>query len=208
MTDMQAGGTAAPVRPFPDRHYNLFLREDSSRFLWRLRNEGITLSDETLRWVYDGRLRERGFDDLREVRLQSAHVRGRGDAGLCLLTFNSGSLLTVQSSNASGLTDDERASVYRDFIRDLHKRLASHASSSRIAFQTGDARRPLSVIISIVAIIFFGALPLGLFLFKPGWDTFGVLGAGAAFVWPLWKTMQRNEPRSYSPQDVPEELLP
>jgi hypothetical protein len=210
MTDMQAAGTAAPVRTFPERHYNLFLREDVSRFFWKLRNQGITLSGDRLHWDYDGRPRERSFDDLREVRLQFAHVHKSGDAGLCQLTFNDGLQLIVQSTNASGLADDERAPVYRDFIRDLNKRLAQHPSSYHIDFQTGDppGRRTFGVIISIVAILFFGGLPLGLFLFFPGWDTLGVLGAGAAFVWPLWKTMQRNEPRSYSPSDVPHDLLP
>ena len=208
MTNMQAAGTAAPVRTFPERHYNLFLREDMSRFFWKLRNQGIALTGDTLRWDYDGRPRERNFDDLREVRLQFAHVPKSGDTGLCLLTFNDGLPLIVQSTNASGLADDERAPIYGDLVRDLHKRLAKHPSSSRIDFQIGDTRRTFGVIISIVAILFFGGLPLGLFLFKPGWDTLGVLGAGAAFVWPLWKTMQRNEPRSYSPDRVPEELFP
>lgn len=208
MTEMQTAGTAAPVRAYPEQRYNLFLREDASRFFWKLRNEGITLSGDTLRWDFDGRPRERTFDDIREVRLQFAHVHKSGDAGLCLLTFNDGLQLIAQSTNASGLADDERAPIYGDFVRDLHKRLTQHPASSRISFQIGDNRSTLGLIITIIALLFFGALPLGLFLFHPGWETLGVLGAGAAFVWPLWKTMQRNEPRAYSPSRVPDELLP
>ncbi len=209
MTDMQAAGTAAPVRTFPERHYKLFLREGFSRFLWRLRDEGITLSGDTLRWEHDGRPRERSFDDLRDVRLTSAHIHKSGDVGLCQLKFSDGQLLTVQSTDMSGLADHDRAPIYGDFVRDLHKRLAARKGST-IAFHAGDDPRGriLTLIVVTIAILFFGALPLGLFLFKPGWETLGVLGAGAAFIWPVWKTMHRNEPRGYSPSQVPEDLLP
>jgi hypothetical protein len=208
MTDMPSGKTPSPVRTFPERHYNLFLREGFSRFLWKLRDEGITLGD-TLRWEHDARLRERRLDDLREVRLTSAHIHKSGDVGLCQLTFRDGQRLTVQSSNMSGLADHDRAPVYGDFVRDLHRRLAA-LKGSTIAFHAGDDPRGriLTLVVVTIAILFFGALPLGLFLFKPGWETLGVLGAGAAFIWPVLKTMQRNEPRSYSPSQVPEDLLP
>jgi hypothetical protein len=210
MTDIHAAGPAAePVRTFPERHYKLYLREGFSRFVWRLRDEGITLSDDTLRWTLDGRPRERNLDDLREVRLQFAHVHKSGDVGLCQMKFNNGMLLTVQSTDMSGLADHDRAPIYGDFVRDLHARLAVRTGST-IAFRAGDDPhgRVFTVIVVTIATLFFGALPLGLFLFKPGWETLGVLGAGAAFVWPVWRTMQRNEPRHYSPGHLPDDLFP
>lgn len=210
MTDMQAAGAAVkPVRTFPERHYNLFLREGFSRFVWKLRDEGVTLSGQTVRWEHDARPRERRFDELREVRLTSAHVHKSGDVGLCQLKFNDGQLLTVQSTDMSGLADHDRASIYGDFVRDVHARLAL-LKGSTIAFHAGDDPRGriFTLIVVTIGFLFFGALPLGLFLFRPGWETLGVLGAGAAFMWPVWKTMQRNEPRTYSPSQLPDDLLP
>lgn len=209
MTDLQAAGTPAPDRTFPERRYDLFLREGASRFYWRLRNVGITLSGPTLRWDHDGRPRARHLRDLREVRLQIAHVHRSGDFGLCRLTFNDGLTLTVQSTNARGLPDEARAPAYRDFVRELHVRLAADTSST-IAFQAGDhpGRRVFAIVIVAIAVLFFIALPFGLFLFKPGWELLGVLATGAAFVWPAWKTAQRNAPRAYRPAQVPADLLP
>jgi hypothetical protein len=208
MTDMQTGETAA-VRTFPDRRYDLFLREGAWRLYWKLNNEGVSLSADTLRWDCDGRPRERSFNDLREVRLQIAHVHKSGDVGICQLIFNDGLLLTVQSTDARGFADEERTLVYGDFVRDLHARLAARQTST-IAFNAGDVsgRRIIGVTVVIIAVVFFVGLPLGLFLFFPGWDTLGVLGSGAAFVWPIWRTMNRNEPRVYAPGQVPADLIP
>lgn len=206
--------TAAPqaaTRPatvFPDRHYGLFLREGTNRFHWKFRNEGISLSGQTLHWQYDGRARGRTLADIRSVRLMAAHVHKSGDVGICQIVFRDGLMLTCQSSNASGLADDERAPKYTAFVRDLHARLAA-AGPDDIRYKAGDSggRHTFGIIILVIATLFFVALPFVLLFIVQRWEVLGILGAGAAFVWPVWKAVERNTPRDYKPTQIPDDLL-
>jgi hypothetical protein len=55
----------------------------------------------------------------------------------------------------------------------------------------------------------FIALPLVLLVIVP-WSealkVLGLLGAGAALCWPMWKLWETNRPRRYSPRALPEDL--
>jgi len=39
------------------------------------------------------------------------------------------------------------------------------------------------------------------------WRVLGVLFAGAMFVWPFWRIVQNNKPRSYDPRNPSGELM-
>jgi hypothetical protein len=58
-----------------------------------------------------------------------------------------------------------------------------------------------------MAILMFGVLPIGLFLYIREWEVFFLMAGALAFVWPMWKNYTANEPRTYSPDQVPEDLL-
>ncbi len=210
MTAKSTADTASrPARTFPDQRHDLFLREGAGRFYWKLDNQGVLLSDDTLRWEHDGMPRERAFTDILSIRLQTAHVHKSGDIGVCQITFRDGLILTLQSSDARGYADDARAQAYAGFVRDLHARLMAFRPRD-IRYLAGNSERwhMLGIAVLVVAGLFFVGLPLALFLYVRSWEVLGILATGAAFVWPVARVVQRNAPRDYAPTHVPDEMLP
>ena len=60
----------------------------------------------------------------------------------------------------------------------------------------------------VIAGLFFVGLPLILVLLTGKAKALLIALAGFAFVFPVFKTMRKNEPRTYSPDSVPPDLLP
>lgn len=59
----------------------------------------------------------------------------------------------------------------------------------------------------VLAGLFFVGLPLMLVFLVHDWRVLGVLFAGAMFVWPFWRIVQNNKPRSYDPRNPSGELM-
>ena len=54
---------------------------------------------------------------------------------------------------------------------------------------------------------FFIGTPFVLLFIVRDWRVLGSLFAGAAFVWPIWRILENNRPRSYDPRHPPTELM-
>lgn len=198
-----------PRAPAPPRHYSLFVSENNPRIFWKLRDEGVTLSAEGISWRKDGRERARAWNEIGGVNLSTGYVHKQGSVYACTITFRDGSLLIVRSVSAWGHVDEERDPVYREFVETMHARLA-RPEFSAVHFIAGTtATKALGFKIALgVATLFFVGLPLALFFIGPPLEVLFVLAAGAAFVWPMWRMAQSNQPREYSPRDLPYDLLP
>lgn len=61
--------------------------------------------------------------------------------------------------------------------------------------------------IGVIAALFFVGLPVVLLFAVRDWRVLGVLAAGAGFMWPFWKIIERNRPRGYDPRHPPGELM-
>lgn len=206
----ESANPAEPARPpAPPRHYDLFVSEKQVRFFWKLRDEGVTLSAEGISWHTDGVPRARAWNEIAGVNLSTGYVHKQGTFYACTISFRDGAVLIVRSVSAWGHVDEEREPVYREFVEILHARLARPECSGLQFFAGTTATRALGFkIVLAIATLFFVGLPLALFFIGPPLEVFFVLAAGAAFVWPLWRMRQANEPRTYSPRDLPYELLP
>jgi hypothetical protein len=192
------------------REFDLYLREGQSRFFWRLKNHGISVSGDGLTWEFDGYPRKRKFAEILFVHLSSGHVARHGEFYACQIVFRDGGSLTVQSTTDMGLPDDGRAPVYGDFVRTLHEQIA-RSGAKDIGFRAGmsASKRNFAVAVLAVAALFFIVLPLGIFFFlEASWHVLGLLAAGAGLVWPVWKQIEANSPRDYAPDDLPHELVP
>jgi len=199
----------SPRPPAPTRHYELFVSEQASRFFWKLRDEGVTLSAEGISWRKDGMERARVWKEIAGVSLATGYIHKQGTVYACTISFRDGSILIVRSVSAWGHQDEARDPVYRDFVETLHARLARPEFSAVHFFAGTPATRALGFKIALgIATLFFVGLPLALFFIGPPLEVFYILAAGAAFLWPLWRMAQANQPRSYSPLDLPYELLP
>ena len=78
-----------------------------------------------------------------------------------------------------------------------------------IRFNAGvsEGRHTAMLVILVIGVLFFVCTPLVLLFVVRDWRVLGVLGAGAAFMWPFWRIVQNNSPRSYDPRRPPGELM-
>lgn len=192
------------------REFDLFLREDESHFFWRLKNHGILVWGDGLSWEYEGQPRKRKFIDIFSVHLSSGHVARHGDIYTCQIRFRDGDLLTVQASTDMGLPDEARTAAYGEFVRTLHAQLATTGAKD-ISYRAGmsEGKRVFGYAVLVIATLLFVALPVGIFLFlESSFHVLFLVIAGAGLAWPIWKHMEKNTPREYSPDDLPYDLIP
>jgi len=195
--------------PAPPRRYELFVSESTARFFWKLKDEGVTLSAEGISWRTGGMERARAWNEVGGVNLSTSYIHKQGTVYACTISFLGGGVLIVRSVSAWGHQDETREPAYREFVETLHARLA-RPEFSGVRFVAGTtATKALGFKITLViASLFFVGLPLVLFFIGPALEVLFILAAGAAIIWPMWRMAQTNEPRDYSPRDLPYDLLP
>ncbi len=200
---------AAPSAP-PAQYYDLTHREAGmGSVVLRYKDSGLTLSSNALEWMSEGARRGHRLHDIRGIRLVLGSLPQSGPFGSCEIAFSNGDLLTVNSLNAWGTPDQEKAPVYRAFLTDLHGRL-SPEDRRRITFSAGNSqtRQTVGKVILVVSALFFIALPIVLLLVTGEIKALFITIVGAGLVYPLYRTVRANEPRTYSPDHLPDDLLP
>lgn len=191
--------------------YDLYVLIDGQRFFWRNPNCGITLTDagreSRLSWQTASGEDSRPWTDIVAVTMASASD-GRNAVNQCRIGFRDGRAVTATNAGAAGTLDESRTPTYRDFVRALHLRLAQ-APAGRIRFSAGvsEGRYNAMLVIGVIAALFFVGTPLVLLFVVRDWHVLLVLAAGAGFVWPFWKIVENNRPRSYDPRNPPPELM-
>jgi hypothetical protein len=193
----------------PDRKsYDLYLRLGERRVVWSFSDHGVTLTDDAVAWLIGGHVLQARLRDIVEVHLQLGYVEASAVAS-CRLRFADGSSLVITSSNSRGFQDAALDRVYVEFIHDLHARLAARGDG-HIAFTSGfsEGRLQFGIVLLMIAGLFFIALPVGLLLLTGEWKLALATYTGLVLLWPLYKAIQVNAPRSYDPRHVPEELMP
>lgn len=199
---MQTPSPVAAAR----RTYDLFHRGD--RFSWRIAAHGVTLTGDSIAWIADGQEHVARLNDIAAVHLQTGNI-GQNTIASCRLGFRDGSALLIASHNSNGLQDDLHDKLYADFVNDLHARLAV-LKDTEIAFTAGfsDTRYRFGQAVIVIAVLFFLVTPTVLLLMTGSWSMVWTLYLGVGLVWPLYRVMMANAPRSYDPRDVPQELVP
>jgi hypothetical protein len=189
------------------RRYDVYLTAGGRRFYFRNDNHGVTLDDARIAWTYDGRTEKAPLSDIVAVHLQSGGS-WQNVIDQCEIAFATGDTVTVSNAGASGVPDDGQTPIYRDFVRDLHRRLAARGAGA-IRFTAG--YRPLNYRVVLVGAVLLGmicvALPLVLLAITGEFKVLGLLVGGVVLCWPLARMVQNNAPREYQPQKLPDELL-
>jgi hypothetical protein len=188
------------------RSYDLCINVAGRRLFWRNPNHGVTLGDDAIAWTMDGGAVEMAYGNIVAVHLNSAGQKVTADR--CTLTFADGSGLLIVNTDPGGYRDAERATLYRDFVRDLHARLASDRYPA-IRFTAGVPRwRYLVMLGSAIATApMFALAGLGGYLFYHLANGLVLLVVGEYFCWKLARRALANAPRDYMPDLPPEELL-
>jgi hypothetical protein len=191
--------------------YDLHFLLNDKRWFWTNPNHGVTIvdagRDSCLQWQEESGPGRALWTDIAAVTMITA-TDGKQEVNHCRIAFRDGCTLTVTDSGAAGTVDHDRTPVYRDFVRALHRRLAQ-APAGTITFSAGMSQtryRVMQVLMVIMALLFV-ALPLALVFIVRDWRVLFTLAAGAAFVWPFWKVMEKGQPRTYDPNNPPGELM-
>lgn len=204
--DTPVADTAADIRT-----HDVYLTTSAGRFYISNPNRGVTLYPDQIVWTFDGKIDGAPFKNIVEVHLQSGG-NWQAPLNLCQIAFADRYKLIVTNGNELGIPNDEQRARYRDFVRDLHTRLAAHAaarSGPPIAFSAGypSGRYLFLLVLTVIMALMFIGLPLVLLLLTGEIRPLMLLIVGAGFIWPLKQMMRENIPRSYDPARLPDDLM-
>jgi hypothetical protein len=188
------------------RTYDLCINVAGRRWFWRNPNHGVTLGSDTIAWTVDGVAGETAYGNIVAVQLNSAGQKVTADR--CTITFADGSGLLIVNTDPGGYRDAKRTALYRDFVRDLHARLASDRYPE-IRFTAGVPSWHCRVMLgsAIAAAPLFALAGLGGYLLYHLSNGLLLLVVGEYFCWRLARRALANAPRDYAPDRLPEELL-
>jgi hypothetical protein len=192
--------------------YDLYYLVNDKRFFWRDLNRGVTLidggRDSAILWhTTKGKAGRQLWTDIISVNLTSG-TSGKEVVNNCRIDFRGGRFIIVTDAGMTGQADHGRTPIYRDFVRALHSRLAL-APQGTIRFSAGiwQARQVVMLTLGVIARLLFVATPPGLVMILREWRALGPLAAGTSFIWPFWKIIEDNWPRTYDPRQPPGELM-
>lgn len=191
------------------RSFDLFVRSDGRRLFFTNPDHTITVSDGGLAWTSSGMDRQQPFGSIAAIHLQTAQIGNMSRVlDQCIVAFADGARLIVTNGAPNGLPDAAKTATYRDFVRDLHRRLAAGRYGS-IRFSAGMTPWRYSglKVAIVVAGLFFVATPLVLSLAFGDLKGLGIAVAGAFFCAPFVRMLMKNAPRDYTPDALPEQLL-
>jgi hypothetical protein len=153
--------------------------------------------------------RQEPFQNIATIHLQTAQIGNMSRVlDQCIVEFSDGVRLIVTNGAPSGLPDDAKTAIYRDFVCDLHRRLAAGRYGA-IRFSAGMApwRYTGLKITLVIAGLFFVAAPAVLGLAFGDLKGLGLAVGGAFLCAPFVRMLMNNAPRNYTPDDLPEQLL-
>ena len=179
------------------------------RFVMWNTNHGITVGETGMSFAVDDQPRTCAFADIASIHLSSG-TAGEDVIDQCKIAFNTGDTITVSNATSGGLSNNEQTQIYRDFVHDLHGRLAGAGQSiGKISFTAGmsGGRYNFALITLIIAGLFFIATPLVLALITGDAHALILMGTGAFLVWPFMRVVGNNTPRNYTPDALPDELI-
>jgi hypothetical protein len=192
--------------------YDLYYLVNDKRFFRRDLNRGVSLvdggRDSAILWrTTKGEADRQLWTDIISVNMTSG-TSGKDVVNNCRIDFRGGRFLIVTDAGTTGQADHGRTPIYRDFVRALHSRLAL-APPGTIRFSAGisNARQVVMLTLGAIARLLFVATPPGLVMILREWRALGPLATGTSFIWPFWKVIETNRPRSYDPRFPPGELM-
>ena len=167
------------------------------------------LGPDSLEWFAGGRPGRVAYPMIGRIRLGFRLTNFMGRRYTAEIFPRAGGRVDISSYSARGIVDNANQGVaYRAFIFELHRRIAKARGDCR--FEAGMATWrfwpslavTLAMAAGLVYVLWRGILSdqivTGLL----------VLAVGVMFLWQMGKTVLANWPRIYSPDAIPEDVLP
>lgn len=190
-------------------HFDLLFREAAPGLYWKLEEGGVTLDADGLSWKHEQDDRRYRYADFASIQLCTTIGGKEGNIYFSVLRFRDGTVVTFYSGTSRGAVDERGAGIYADFIRILHARLNT-LKPAGIEYRAGQTAARYYVVLGSVVVLTCAVvvLPLVMLAIVREWEVLIALLVGAGFTWPMWKLAQASRPRTYSPDAVPEDVVP
>ena len=167
------------------------------------------LTDEGLSWRIAGRSGLWRYDEISAIRLSFRPVsmqqhRFRAD----ISRVGGGRIAILSTSWQTAALMAPQDSGFRDFLVELHARLAKAGSRAELTAGLG-VKTYVAVLafLALLAVAMTGLLIRALLIGEFAGVLF-ILGFAALFAWQVGGFVQRNRPRAYSFDQLPRSLLP
>jgi len=169
----------------------------------------FALTEEGLSWHIGGRSGLWRYDEISAIRLSFRPVSMQQHRFRADVTHSSGRRIAILSTSwqtAALMAPQDNG--FRAFIVELHARMAK--AGSRAALTAGLGRTAYAAVLAFLAVLtvamtglLIRALVIGEFA-----GALFILGFAALFAWQVGGFVRRNQPRSYTLDELPESLLP
>ncbi|SFI18851.1 hypothetical protein [Bradyrhizobium sp. Gha] len=167
------------------------------------------LTDEGLSWHIAGRSGLWRYDEISAIRLSFRPVsmqqhRFRAD----ISRVGGGRIAILSTSWQTAALMAPQDSGFRDFLVELHARLAKAGSRAQLTAGLGvKTYAAVLASLALLAVAMTGLLIRALLIGEFAGVLF-ILGFAALFAWQVGGFVQRNQPRAYSFDQLPRSLLP
>ena len=167
------------------------------------------LGPDSLEWFVGGRPGRVAYPMIARIRLGFRLTNFMGRRYTAEIFPRAGGRMDISSYSARGIVDNaNQGAAYRAFIGELHRRIAKAHGECRFEAGMAPWRFWPSVAVTL-------AMTAGL-VYVVVRGMFGdqivtgllVLAVGVMFLWQMGKTVLANWPRNYSPDAIPEDVLP
>ncbi|OAF18286.1 hypothetical protein [Bradyrhizobium neotropicale] len=167
------------------------------------------LTEEGLSWHIAGRSGLWRYEEISAIRLSFRPVsmqqhRFRADVSRA----GGGRIAILSTSWQSAALMAAQDNGYRDFIAELHARMAKAGSRAVLTAGLGRITYAAALaLLAVLAVAMAGLLIRALMVGEFAGALF-VIGFAALFTWQIGGFVRRNQPRSYAFDCLPEALLP
>jgi hypothetical protein len=167
------------------------------------------LTDEGLSWHIAGRSGVWRYDEISAIRLSFRPVSMQQHRFRADVSHTKGGRIAILSTSwqtAALMAPQDNG--FRDFLVELHARMAKAGSGAELTAGLG-ARTYAAVLafLALVAVAMAGLLIRALITGEFAGVLF-IVGFAALFAWQVGGFVRRNQPRSYSFEQLPRSLLP
>jgi hypothetical protein len=167
------------------------------------------LAPDRLLWALGGRGGGVAYADIRRVRLSFRPVTMQSYRFITEIWAPGAPKLTIASSSWRGMVQQDRLDQpYRDFILDLHRRIARAGGTPRL-----EAGTPALLYWPGLALLLMAGTGITVLLARSlHRETLGaalfLVAVFALLLWQISTFFRRNRPRRYAADRVPEAVLP
>jgi hypothetical protein len=167
------------------------------------------LASDGLHWDNGRRSGRVPYSTITGVRMSYRPVSMQSRRFLTEIWSTSAPKLSVVSTSWKSMVEQVALDrEYRHFIGVLHRRLA--AAGPRVAFRAGiqPAVFWIGVAMAVAASLGLAGLAIRAIQFGSGVAAVMIIAFLALFLWQVTNYFRRNQPAHYSPQALPEKLMP